>query len=421
MNPSKNTLRIISTQRIENQPLQEAIAQASAKAQTNARNTASALGIRLLGLAAQKQEILQDENGRPLEARLEMEYFVSDFRQTLLDLKLLAASGNWFSLVKKELAARWFQFKMSLRTRNITRPAATASAPRALIAGHFSIPGGRATFGDVEAMEVVCAWLEKARIPYDVASNDEDGVDGPRLLALDPANYSIFIFVCGPWYPRKKIHALLLQQFSHCLKIGINLTIAEPGNAGFDILLARDTPHQHRADLAFGRPTEHLPVIGVLLVERQAAYGSKQRHLYVKKVFEEYLSTAKVVPLYFDTVIYGNRAGLKSSAAFESLLSKVDILITNRLHGLVLGLKNHIPVVAVDSVAGGGKVSAQASALGWTVLIPVEELSVEKLDETIKNCLNQDMRPLLETVHRQAATSLSQTKTEFLDRISNHE
>lgn len=315
MNKPQNTLRIITAQRIDSQPPEQAIEQATCKAESNARNTAAALEMRLLGLAAQKQEILRDEAGRPLEARVEMEYFVSDFRQSLLDLKLLAASGSWFSLIKKELAGRWFQFQMNLRIRNTTRPVSPPAAPRALVAGHFSLPGGRGTFGDIEAMEVVCAWLEEAGIPYDVASNGEDGVDGPRLLDLDPSEYSIFIFVCGPWYRRKKTHALLLQQFSHCLKIGVNLTVSEPGLAGFDALLARDNPQEHRADLAFSRQTEHLPVVGILLVERQAAYGSKQRHLYVKRIFEEYLSTGKVVPLYFDTVIYGNKVGLKSGAA----------------------------------------------------------------------------------------------------------
>ena len=106
---------------------------------------------------------------------------------------------------------------------------------------------------------------------------------------------------------------------------------------------------------------------------------------------------------------------MESGAAFESLLRKVDVLLTNRLHGLVLGLKNNVPVVAVDSVAGGGKVSAQAKALGWPVLIPVEELSVETLDETVKKCLSQDMLPQLDEFHRQAEISLAQTKSEFFD------
>lgn len=417
MNKPQNTLRVIAAQRIATQSPEQATEQAAAKAHANARNTAAALGMRLLGLAAQKQEILRDEDDRPLEVRVEMEYFVSDFRQAILDLKLLATSGNWFSLLQKELAARWFQFQMNFRPRITTRPVSSPAAPRALVAGHFSLPGGRATFGDVEAMEVVCGWLEETGVPYDVASNGEDGVGGPRLLDLSPSDYSIFIFVCGPWYPRKKLHALLLKQFDHCLKIGVNLTVAETGNAGFDALLARDNPHEHRADLAFSRQTERLPVVGVLLVERQAAYGSKQRHLYVKKVFEEYLSTRKVVPLHFDTVIYGNKVGLESGAAFESLLRKVDVLVTNRLHGLVLGLKNNVPVVAVDSVAGGGKVTAQANALGWPMLIPVESLSLETLDEAVQNCLSRDMPPILETVHRQAQASLAQTKAKFIHTI----
>jgi len=46
------------------------------------------------------------------------------------------------------------------------------------------------------------------------------------------------------------------------------------------------------------------------------------------------------------------------------------VVVTTRLHGLVLGLKQGVPVLAVDPVAGGAKVAAQAAAWGWPVLLP---------------------------------------------------
>lgn len=414
------TIHVTANQRIEtetDEAQNRALAQAMQKAIDNAQATASALGLRLIRPVSLQQNIIRDIDGQLLEACVDIEYLASDFRQAILDLKLLAATGDWFSLAKKELTARWFQFKMNMRSRTSPRPIPSPPSPRALVAGHFSLPGGRGTFGDVEAMEVVCAWLDEAGIRYDVASNGEDGVPGPRLLEIDPAEYGIFIFVCGPWYPRKPIHALLLKQFAHCFKIGVNLTVAESGQAGFDALLARDNPLEHRADLAFARPIERLPVVGVLLVERQAAYGSRQRHPYVKKVFDDYLASGKIVPLRLDTVIYNNKVGLKSGAALESLLSKVDVLITNRLHGLVLGLKNNVPVVVVDSVAGGGKVTAQAKSLGWPILIPVEALSLETLDETVQLCLQHDKRHQLDAARQQAQASLDTTKKAFLELV----
>jgi hypothetical protein len=421
------TIRVIASQRVEAEaswlaPEQaandQALDQAVRKADENARKTAQALGLRLLGVASLNKNILKDEGSQMLEARVEAEYFVSGFHQSKLDLKLLATSGNLLHLLKKEFSTRWFQLQMQFRSSSPIAVAGKSSSRRALVAGHFSLPGGGGTFGDVEAQEMVCEWLSEAGIEYDLASNQEDGVRGPNLLDLNSAEYGIFIFVCGPWYPQKKIPSILLKRFAHCLKIGINLTTSEVGKAGFDYLLARDSLQENRADLAFAKKQAYLPVVGVLLVERQAAYGSRQRHLYVKKIFDEYLATGQVVPIWLDTVINHNHVGLKSGREFESLLRKVDVLITNRLHGLVLGLKNSIPVVAVDSIAGGGKVTAQAKALGWSVLIPVEELSVEKLSETVQICLG-DMSPELKKIHQQGRASIAKTRGELLQILES--
>jgi len=410
------TLRVTASHRFDETSQtarEQAEAQAVQKAEHLARQTAAALGQHLLGLAHSEQKIVQSEAGQSAEARIEAEYFVSKFQQVKLDLKLLANSGNLSHLIKKELSMRLFQFQMERRSQPDLH--GQSASRRALVTGHFSIPGGGGTFGDVEALGVVCQWLAEAGIEFEAASNHEDGVDGPLLAKVDPLDYGLFIFVCGPWYPRKKIPAALLRQFAHCLKIGVNLTTYEAGNAGFDFLLARDNPEEHRADLAFARQQESLPVVGILLVERQAAYGNKQRHLYVRQVFNDYLATGRVVPIWLDTVIHGNRVGLHSGQAFESLLRKVDVLLTNRLHGLVLGLKNKVPVVAVDAVAGGGKVTAQAKSLGWPVLLPVEALSLETLEQAVQTCLKPELRAALEQTHQQGAASIARTHSEFFE------
>lgn len=38
---------------------------------------------------------------------------------------------------------------------------------------------------------------------------------------------------------------------------------------------------------------------------------------------------------------------------FVTVLSRMDVVVTTRLHGLVLALKCGVPVLAVDPVAGG--------------------------------------------------------------------
>jgi hypothetical protein len=410
LNNQPNTIRVVVThsEKFGNQSL--AIEQAANQAETNARKTADSLGLRLLERVSIRQEIDVDESAEMVLVRLEAVYRTSAFSQMRLDLRLF----NWNNLkqfLRKEIVARWFQFRFKRLARPVARPA--ARPVRALVTGHFSIPGGGGTFGDIEAQELACEWLAESGIPFDVATNMEDGVEGIRLEDANPSDYKIFIFVCGPWYPERALPAMLLNRFEHCLKIGLNLTTSHAGQAGFDVLLARDNPGEIRADIAFGKKVDVLPVVGVLLVERQTAYGSRQRHLYVRRVFEEYLQNAQVAPIWLDTVIYNNKVGLRSSREFESLLRKVDVLITNRLHGLVLGLKNAVPVVAVDSIAGGGKITAQAKALGWPVLIPAEELDVEKLAQTVQMCFEQGMKPELEKTSQQGLASIARTRAEF--------
>jgi hypothetical protein len=47
----------------------------------------------------------------------------------------------------------------------------------------------------------------------------------------------------------------------------------------------------------------------------------------------------------------------------------MDLVVTTRLHGLVLALKNAVPTLAADPVAGGAKVSAQAQAWSWPAVV----------------------------------------------------
>ena len=52
-----------------------------------------------------------------------------------------------------------------------------------------------------------------------------------------------------------------------------------------------------------------------------------------------------------DTRLDANRTGLRTPAQVESLIARTDVVVTTRLHGLVLALKNGVPAVAIDTVA----------------------------------------------------------------------
>src|SRR3712207_4623564 len=58
-------------------------------------------------------------------------------------------------------------------------------------------------------------------------------------------------------------------------------------------------------------------------------------------------------------------------------LFRSDVVVSMRLHALVLGLKHGRPVVACDPIAGGAKVTSQAEALDWPLVVPAEELTAQ--------------------------------------------
>ena len=97
------------------------------------------------------------------------------------------------------------------------------SSHLALIVGHFTFNNWYATYGDTEAMHVVASWLEEAGIPFDVACHPDNGTRGVDFWTVDPDQYTIVVFVCGPWLDRYK--ALYFDRFPGAVKVGVNLSV----------------------------------------------------------------------------------------------------------------------------------------------------------------------------------------------------
>ena len=75
-----------------------------------------------------------------------------------------------------------------------------------------------------------------------------------------------------------------------------------------------------------------------------------------------------------------NASGLRTPAEIETVIARMDVVVTTRLHGLALALRNGVPVVAVDPVAGGDKITAQARAVDWPCGFAVDEASDDVLE-----------------------------------------
>ena len=262
-------------------------------------------------------------------------------------------------------------------------------------------------------MRVVMDWLEEAGIAFDVACHPQNGFNGLDLDTLNPKPYTLFIFVCGPWSGHKP----LLERFAHCTRIGIDLSVKSKDH-GFDILIPRNFFDVQNPDLVLASKRPGLPLAGIARVHPQPAYGDRQRHQRTGEVLDRYLAKNEVSAFPLDTLWHKNPTLVRSATQFESLIQRCDVVISTRLHGMVFALKNGTPVVAIDPIAGGSKVTAQALALEWPLIFSGEDVTEEQIQEAVRKCLNGSMDKTIQTVQSTASENLKRIKESFLQELS---
>ena len=272
---------------------------------------------------------------------------------------------------------------------------------RTLVVGWSSVLHGEATAGDVLAMDAVAEALRAGGIVHDVAwSAVMCPPGGLRLDDVEPARYTRLVFVCGPATGRSI--AELHERFAHCRRIAVGVSVldpADPVTAGFSRVIARDRPGAAaRRDLAARPVPELVPVLGVYLTSGQHEYGARRRHEDVRAGLEQWLGDLDAARLPLDTRLDPRDWRLPATAAqVGSVLARLDTVVTMRMHGLVLALRAGVPALAVDPVAGGGKVTAQARAWDWPAVVAADELDAggsgaRRLDELLQWCLSADGR-----------------------------
>ena len=70
----------------------------------------------------------------------------------------------------------------------------------------------------------------------------------------------------------------------------------------------------------------------------------------------------------------------------------MDLIVTTRLHGMVLGLKNGVPVLAVDAIEGGAKITKQAKTIGWPNIFVINRFEDKDLIEGFQFCLTEEAK-----------------------------
>lgn len=250
---------------------------------------------------------------------------------------------------------------------------------RVLVAGWPSFLHGEATAGDVLSMRRVTDALASAGVEHDTVWSPGFRPGALRLEDAQPARYSHVVFACGPahgWQVRE-----LHERFARSRRIAVGVSVLDPDDPavrGFHAVFPRDSEIPDgpapRADLALAAHTAAVPVVGVVLAPGQAEYGDRRRHREVHEAVTTWLLGLDCARLPLDTRLdTTDWRHCATADQFTSVLTRLDALVSTRLHGLVLGLRCGVPVLAVDPVEGGGKVTAQAVALGWPALVAARD------------------------------------------------
>ncbi|GAA4488726.1 polysaccharide pyruvyl transferase family protein [Actinoallomurus oryzae] len=272
---------------------------------------------------------------------------------------------------------------------------------RVLLVGWFSFVDGEATAGDVLSLQAVRSAL--ADVPCDVAWSP---VFRPGELTLDdaaPEAYSHVVFVCGPLHgPQlRRLH----ERYAACRRIAVGVSVIDPRDpavTGFDVVLARDAPDAapHR-DLAALPPCAAVPVAGVVLAPGQEEYGAERRHDEVHARLTSWLARLGCARLVLDTRLdHDDWRCFGTPDELLSVVGRLDVVVTTRLHGLVTALRCGVPALAVDPVWRGAKVSAQARAWHWPAALTAEEMSEGALDRWWRWCLGAEGRRAAERAAR---------------------
>jgi hypothetical protein len=281
---------------------------------------------------------------------------------------------------------------------------------RTLVAGWFSFKDGHATAGDLLSRDVACDWLNRSNVPFDVALAPpfQGGVD---LLSVDSKLYSQVLFVCGP-FQQGELEAQWLGRFAHCRLLGLNLSMELPLDQWnpFDFLIERDSTANANPDLVFLAPQRPVPVAGICLVEPYPGAMVDRANAAIQQL----TASRNLSRVSIDTRLDVNSAGLRNSSEIESLIARMDVLITTRLHGMVLALKNGVPVIAIDPVAGGAKIQRQAQTIGWPVIFNVDTVNDQALRSALDYCLTDRARAEARQCAQHAVTCVETLRDRFV-------
>jgi hypothetical protein len=164
--------------------------------------------------------------------------------------------------------------------------------------------------------------------------------------------------------------------------------------------LERDSNKNKRVDSAFFYESKpEATYVTTCFIENQGEHGTLQVHNHVINVVENSLKHNSILHIKVDTKYpsKNNLSGFENVDQLIAVVSRSEFLITNRLHGLVFGLLSNVPVIVIDGIKGGGKVSKQCALIGWPCL-KGELITNEELNKAIIWARTDEAKSLVKKV-----------------------
>jgi hypothetical protein len=283
-----------------------------------------------------------------------------------------------------------------------------------LVIGWFSFEGMGATAGDIIAKDIACAWLLKIGIVPRVAMLKPTAPNEVATANVVPDEYDDVVFVCGPIGDGPPLNSFL-DRFPNARKFALNVSLLQQRDEWnpFVAIVERDSSEKTNPDITFAAAEAVAPVVGLILVGPQEEYPT-QRHDLAERAFEEVTGSRNLAVVKIDTRLDENTSGLRSPAHIESVIARMDAVLTTRLHGAALALRRQVPPVVIDSIPGGTKLWKQMKRIGWPLVFHAGDLSTAKVAQALDFALTPAARRLAAECASTARRDVEKVEREFL-------
>lgn len=299
--------------------------------------------------------------------------------------------------------------------------------------------GGHGTIGDLRSLEAVVSHL--VALGHDVlhATDAPLNIPGARRVAwagIDPKDLCAVVFVCGPILKKHPETLAFFRHFASARVAGIGVSLMPPDHENhvdpFAFVLARQGGCDVYGDVAVVAPRpESVPRqrtrprdlfrVGLSLRGAQYEYGDgichdKKAEALFSALMERLAQdrTIEIVNLENHLV----RSG-KQPDAIEAQYRDCDLVLTTRFHGAVTALREGVPFLAIDQIAGGAKVFPLLEPLGWPGLFSIDEATEEAVVATGLRLLQQDLTPELTQARDIARREANKTLCRLGDWIAS--